>query len=311
MGSKNFNSLPRHIKSRLESFRQNLVEVCCVEKINTENVGNYEFLGIKIIDNDIHFDSNVYAPNINNGRFSRYNVKGRVIVHKDLSKVVKFMPYELQDWGGNWHFGTYPKKVYQREYWEPRFLNLELALVKQVGNDFWVKISIGVLDKTEEGFEEELLYRCNILQENIGNCDLFQAECSEEDYIKTAFVDWEIFPPGELSNERIYQSIPNNSQKLTEEEFSERMDTIKEANPIEFIQGKGQFKSYFGAKFNNGKVVFENIYWGNALYVAHNNWEEISKQPRSELIKISTNNSNFTRIVHNKHWKENFKKAIK
>ena len=89
------------------------------------------------------------------------------------------------------------------------------------------------------------------------------------------------------------------------------MDIIKEANPIEFIQGKGQFKSYFGAKFPNGKVVFENIYWGNALYVVHDNWEEVSKQPRSELMKIDPLNRNFTRIIHNKYWKENFLRAIK
>lgn len=311
MGKKNFNSLPEQIKAKLSRYKENLIEVCCVEKVNDENIDNYKHLGISITNKNISIKNNSLLPDVSNGRYSKYNIKGRVIVRKDLPKIIKCMPYELQDWGGNWHYGTYPKKVYQREYWEPRFLNLELILVRQVGNDFWVKISIGVLDKTEEGFEAELLYRCNILQEIIGNCDLFQAECSEEDYIKTAFIDWEIFPPGELSNERIYQSIPNNSQKPTEEEFNERMNIIKEANPIEFIQGKGQFKSYFGAKFNNGKVAFENIYWGNALYVVHDNWEEISKQPRSELIKISNNNNNFTRIVHNKHWKENFKKAIK
>lgn len=138
-------------------------------------------------------------------------------------------------------------------------------MIRQVGKDYFVKFSIGVLDRTEKDFEFELLYRCNLLQECLNNCDIFEAKCSQEDYIKTAFVDWEIFPPGELSNERIYQSIPDNANKPTQEEFNERMDVIKKANPIQFIQGKGQFKSYFGAKFANGKVAFENVYWGNAL----------------------------------------------
>lgn len=61
MGSKNFNSLPKHIKSRLESFRQNLIEVCCVEKINTENLGKYKFLGIKIIDKRITNKHNIFC----------------------------------------------------------------------------------------------------------------------------------------------------------------------------------------------------------------------------------------------------------
>lgn len=311
MGKKNFNSLPEHIKAKLSMYKENLIEVCCVEKVNEENIDNYRHLGISITNKNISIKNNLILPDVSNGRFSKYNVEGRTIVRKDLPKITKFIPYELQDWGGNWHSGTYPKKVYQREFWEPKFLHLELNLIKQVNNNFFVKISVGVLDRTEEQFESELLFRCNLLQECVNNCDIYQAECSQEDYIKTAFVDWEIFPPGELSNERIYDSIPDNANKPTQEEFNERMDIIKEANPIEFIQGKGQFKSYFGAKFPNGKVVFENIYWGNALYVVHDNWEEVSKQPRSELMKIDPLNRNFTRIIHNKYWKENFLRAIK
>lgn len=306
MGKKNFNSLPEHIKAKLAIYKENLIEACCIEKINADNIANYHKLGITLNNDALSFEKNPTLPDASNGRFSKYNIQGRVIVRKDLPKVTKFMEYELQDWGGNWHYGTYPKLVYQREYWEPKFLKLEFKLIQQVGKDYFVKISIGVLNRNEENFEFELLYRCNILQECINNCDIFEAECSQEDYIKTAFVNWEIFPPGELSNERIYQSIPDSVNKPTQEEFNERMDIIKKANPIEFIQGKGQFKSYFGAKFANGKVAFENVYWGNALYVIHENWEEISKQPRCELMQLDPTKRKFTRIVHNNKWKDNF-----
>lgn len=311
MEKKNFNSLPEHIKAKLAIYNGNLIEACCVEKINADNIANYYKLGIAINNGSLLFEKNPILPVASNGRFSKYNIQGRVIVRKDLPKITKFLEYKLQDWGGNWHYGTYPKRVYQREYWEPKFLKLEFKLVRQVGKDYFVKISIGVLDRNEENFEFELLYRCNILQECINNCDIFEAECTQEDYIKTAFVDWEIFPPGELSNERIYQSIPDNINKPTQEEFNERMDVIKKANPIEFIQGKGQFKSYFGARFSNGKVAFENVYWGNALYVILENWEEISKQPRCELMKSDPTKRKFARIIHNNKWKDNFYRAIK
>ena len=310
MGKKNFNSLPKHIKVKLLNSKQNLIEVCCIEKININNINNYKQLGIDTIKGNISFKTNPLLPDIKNGRYSKYNIEGRTIICKNLPMTIKFMQYELKDWGGNWHSGTYPKKVYQREFLEPKFLHLTFSLVKRIKNDYFIKISVGTLNKTEEMFEQELLFRCNLLQEFINNCDIFDAECPQEDYIKTEFVDWEIFPPGELTNEQIYNSIPNNANKPTQEEFNERFDTIKEANPIEFIQGKGQFKSYFGAKFSNGKVVFENIYWGNALYVVHKNWEEISKQPRSELMRIDPLNRNFTRIIHNKYWKKNFLRAI-
>ena len=196
MGKKNFNSLPEYIKAKLAAYKENLIEACCVEKVNANNVDNYKHLGISITNKNINIKNKSLLPDIS-------NVEGRTIVRKDLPKITKFMPYELQDWGGNWHSGTYPKKVYQREFWEPKFLHLELSLIKQVNDDFFVKISADVLDRTEEQFEAELLFRCNLLQECVNNCDIYQAECSQDDYIKTAFVDWEIFPPGDLSNERI------------------------------------------------------------------------------------------------------------
>lgn len=311
MGKKNFNSLPKNIKAKLAKYKENLIEVCSIEEVNIANIGKYKHLGISIINGNISFKNNPLLPDARKGRYSKYNTEGRNITRKDLPMTTKLMPYSLKDWGGHWHYGTYPKNVYQREYWEPKFVRLNFSLIEQINNVFQIKISAGILDRTEKSFETELLYLCNILQECINKCDIFEAKCSKEEYIKTAFVDWEIFPPGEISNERIYNSIPNNTNKPTLEEFVERMDAIKEANPIEFIQGRGQFKSYFGAKFSNGKVVFENIYWGNALYVVHDNWEEVSKQPRSELMKIDPLNRNFTRIIHNKYWKKNFHSAIK
>lgn len=134
-----------------------------------------------------------------------------------MPKITKFITYELQDWGEDWNSGIYPKKVYQREFWEPKFLHLELNLIKQVNDNFFVKISTCVLDRTEEQFESELLFRCNLLQECVNDCDIYQAKCSQDDYIKTAFVDWEIFQSGKLSNKRIYNSIPDNANKPTQE----------------------------------------------------------------------------------------------
>ena len=183
MGKKNFNSLPERIKAKLAMYKENLIEVCCVEKVNIENIEKYKHLSISIINGNISFKSNWLLPDASNGRYSKYNAKGRTLVRKD----------------------------YQREFWEPKFLHLELSLIKQVNNNFLVKISAGVVDRTEELFESEILFRCNLLQEGVNNCDIYQAECSHEDYVKTAFVDWEIFPPGELSNERIYNSIPDNT----------------------------------------------------------------------------------------------------
>lgn len=312
MGKKNFNSIPEHIRVKLAVIETDLIEVCTIEKINAKNIKDYEKLGFKFRSDEIEFTKNPLLPLESWGRYSKYNIKGRTIIRKDLPKVTTDIPYELQDWGGYWHTGTYQRFVYQREFWEPKFLNLEFTPIKQMGTDFLVKISVeGILNKAQKDFEFELLYRCNLLQECAGNCDIYAAQCTKEDYMKIAYIDWEIFPPGELSLDKLYESIPNNTQKPSKEEFKDRLETILKANPVEMIHGAGQFRSYIGAKFANGKVAFENSYWGNALYVVHKNWEEISKQSRSELMRLDPTKRDFTRIVHNKKWKDNFFRAIK
>ena len=42
----------------------------------------------------------------------------------------------------------------------------------------------------------------------------------------------------------------------------------------------GMNSHYFGAKFGENIVVFENMDYGNAIYILSDNWEEISKMSR-------------------------------
>ena len=46
----------------------------------------------------------------------------------------------------------------------------------------------------------QLLFHCNLLQENCGDCNLFPADSSNADYIATLHVNWELLPPGNLEN---------------------------------------------------------------------------------------------------------------
>lgn len=110
-------------------------------------------------------------------------------------------------------------------------------------------------------------------------------------------INWEIFPPGTIDIQRIYGQISENKNKPSLEEFADRYETIEKFNPIEFIKGRGNFNSYFGARFSNNIVAFENVYWGNALYVIYDNWQNITKTPRSELIRLNPSARRFERYM--------------
>ena len=68
-------------------------------------------------------------------------------------------------------------------------------------------------------------------------------------------------------------------------------------NPKNIIKGTSGFQRYFGALFTKNLVVFENISYGNAIYVMYNDWETLSK-------KAGWNKSlSYERKIHNKNWK--------
>ena len=60
--------------------------------------------------------------------------------------------------------------------------------------------------------------------------------------------------------------------------------------------------------FADDLVVFENIDYGNAIYVMYEDWQELSQKSRVEL---RASQDNFTRIQHTKHWKYRLRAEIK
>lgn len=78
--------------------------------------------------------------------------------------------------------------------------------------------------------------------------------------------------------------------------------------PQNLIQGTSQFQRYFGAKFAEDLVVFENVEYGNAIYLMFGNWEELSQKSRTEL--LSSGSTDFIRIPHTKTWKIRLRRIV-
>ena len=65
---------------------------------------------------------------------------------------------------------------------------------------------------------------------------------------------------------------------------------------------------YFGAKYGENIVAFENIDYGNALYILFDNWQEISQMSRIDILK--RHERDFIRIIHKTGWQKVFKRHI-
>jgi hypothetical protein len=51
-------------------------------------------------------------------------------------------------------------------------------------------------------------------------------------------------------------------------------------------------------------TIFENVNYGNAIYITDMNWEEFSKQDKQTIL---SSNIQKDRIIHNKRWENKLK----
>ncbi|NLM11335.1 MAG: hypothetical protein GX213_11280 [Clostridiaceae bacterium] len=313
---KNFRKIPSEILNKLKQIDSNEIIVACAKKIPVSDIENgiYEHVGITISNSSISFDESI-TPEPDTGRYSKYNVFGRVIILKHLPKITVSYSAEVPDFG-DWSKGshdiTWTREVYQRETWMPRNLCINIQLLEQKDDESLFKFSIDTpLSKLDSYFMDDLLYYCNLLQENVGACDVFASDSKTSDYIDTLYVDWELLPPGTRNIDRnahiILSSIRNPNPNMGKE-IKERMEFFESLNLQAYIRGKNKFSQYFGAVLKNGLVILENIRYGNAIYIFKKNWEEFSKLSRTELLSLRS--TDIIRVIHTNNWKNNIRIVV-
>lgn len=140
--------------------------------------------------------------------------------------------------------------------------------------------------------------------------DIYPHSATTEDYLKTVYVGWEILPPGTRDDTvtRILSTSRNPTNPEMKKRVTQRIEVFSRLKPQGFIRGSSGFARYFGAKFADDCVVFENLDYGNALYVMFGRWEELSRLSRTEL--LSSDREGFERIIHTDGWEEKLKRVL-
>jgi hypothetical protein len=102
-----------------------------------------------------------------------------------------------------------------------------------------------------------------------------------------------------------------DSDEATRKRIEERYDFFERLKPQAFIQGLGGFRRYFGAKFADDLVAFENMSYGNAVYVMFSDWQKQSRKTRTELLGSGRQGADFVRVIHGSGWKNAVTRVIK
>jgi hypothetical protein len=88
----------------------------------------------------------------------------------------------------------------------------------------------------------------------------------------------------------------------TRRTLEQRLNVMGRFQPTAFIAGTNGFLRYFGAQFGDNLVAFENLTYGNALYLMYENWEQLSRRSRIDLLKGPRDG--FDRIEHRDGWEQ-------
>lgn len=306
---KNVRKVPDSVRRKLDRMEDDQIVVAVVKKIalDTVRAGTYKHVGVAVEEGALVVPEAVVPP-AGQGRYSGENAQGREVKRTDLPKVPKVFTFEVPDWG-DWSIGSHTveqeRLVYRVDFRPPRELAVQIrVLAKEEGDNpsFVFKFQIAeVLSRSHPDFEDRLFFNLNLLQENVGHCDVYPADADLPEFLQTVYVAWEILPPGHR-DENIARIVAGTGRKSAQIQrvVAERYDLLDRLRPECFVHGRSGFRRYFGAKFADDLVVFENIEHGNAAYVMFERWETLSQKTRLELLAGPA--EGFVRVVHRPGW---------
>lgn len=309
-----FRRIPDYIEQELRNIQSQHVIVATIINASKSEIihGAYPHLGIKESDGNIQFPETL-QPDKLSGIYARRNRNGIVWVLKHLPKITKTYSFESPNFGDpdkGYHTTYWDRKIYQRRLEPPRDWELTLSILSQNEETVRIKVAVNtILDRNHPDFRNDLFFAINLLQEQCRDCHVFDAAISDDELTRVTTVGWEIFPPGTMDRtfSVITQRLRNPSPER-QREIQKRANVLNRLHPTEYIVGNGMNSRYFGAKFGENIVVFENIDYGNALYILFDNWQEISQMSRIDILK--RHERDFIRIIHKDGWEKALKRHL-
>ncbi|MFI0843977.1 hypothetical protein [Mesorhizobium sp. IMUNJ 23232] len=311
---RNFNRVPPAIRQALGAIDTDLVLVAVTKSIRPSE--------LEPVFSHLAFPRQV-GVNINTlplkdmGKYSTRNQDGWEVIRKDLPRIHKTYYWETPNFGDAATYGTHlhyqDREVYQREFHEARNFSIKIEMLRAgQGNDAPDIYTIALdhlLDRASPNFEGELLFMVNLLQENCGGVNVFASNATRDEYLGTMHLDWEVFPPE--NQDQLIRAMTRRPGSTPDEDrtVAERVALFARLRPRAYLRGRGGLNSYVGAQYADDLVVFENVKYGNALYVLYDNWEEVSQRSRTELLQGT--DDRYDRIVHNEGWEDAFQVVLR
>jgi hypothetical protein len=306
---KSFRKMPSTIKRRLAGLKcRPFVIGAVVEVPFGDELPNLP--GV-VSAQDADAPPALVLPDPRRGTWAGRNVEGWEIVRKDLPMTKKTFSHEspnFGDWSKGSHEVSFTRDVYQREFFPGYGTPIKVRELRRGPSSLTFALELDRVFDSIPGDERELLFALNVFHEAVGESSLHATDEAPQSFIRSLRVDWELLPPGE--RDLVLAEVRRRLKPSEDEDrvLVDRFDLLEGLRPLAFITGSSHFARYFGAKFSDQLVVFENLRYGNAIYIMFENWEELSKLSRTDLMKTRTD---FERIIHRSGWKRRVRTIVR
>lgn len=248
------------------------------------------------------------------GTKSAFNAEGKYIKHKDQPMETAYRTTEWRwiEWHGRYErveksrLIDVPYKRYPRTFVIPPAIEIIVSEISD-GNQI---LTSPIYEYTLET-EEQIIHAVNLFLEIFGECQFFTERLDE---IKSPVrrLNWRILPTGrrpwpQLKKEltTIIKGAPIGKQPVIEH----RLKNLNQYKPDFTAVGVAGFHGYIVFGFEgNDLYVFESLYYGNATYFFDNQWEELSKLTKAEIINEDLQKD---RLIHREGWDSKLRTILK
>ncbi|MFH5835598.1 hypothetical protein ACHAL6_05885 [Proteiniclasticum sp. C24MP] len=270
---------------------------------------------LEIIERKLNFadirEGQMIFPNPFNGIMSERNAIGEFIPQKSKPKETAYrsQSWETKDWGGYTHSGTsyVPYKRYPRLFIEPKEFKY-VVISDEEGRQYFI---LSQEFENNEDNNKNILFGANLTLEIFNEVGTFIMDSNQKVINTSSFeiVNWEIIPKGEQIwesfNNKTIENLSNSEQILIQERF----DYIYSFKPDSVRQGIGGYTGYLIFEFKDKNLfIFDSILYGDAMYIFKDDWVNVSKLTKREIVQ---NNLAEERIIHNEYWKHKLNRHLK
>jgi len=235
------------------------------------------------------------------GPVSERNAEGEEVKQKDrpMETAYREVEWHWKEWNGDEHskFVDVPYKRYPREFIPPQSVELSVANVNKNGVLLVSPVMTVSVDKAM------IVHTINLFLEIFGECELLDQDLKGFTTAPVKKLNWKVLPPGERPWKELKEEISPLLEKIpggNTPVIENRLETLSEKKPNFTAVGIGGFSGYIVFGFESENLyILESLFYGNATYIFEENWKELSKRTKAEILNEGLQRD---RIIHRVSW---------